>query len=863
MFIAFVLSAVLPLLAASIVYFIVFYRMGLDVSWEIITDRTNTASLLLSVKREAFSRRLEAISSENIVTINLELGLSRAVSGYLEQALVLYQMDSITVWDENGSMFSSVSLPGNVLPLPVYPEYAAENADASTDVEKTSTGDLYLVNSRIIRSGSGKRLGVINARLGISSLCRLISEEMAAPVLFLDSTGRMVSQAGFPAALEFFTDREIQKERTARFAVEGRISGELYLCDFISVRNQDEAIIGWIGSSFHAGSLNGPRNRGAVYLSLILVVILAVCLLVSLGFSKLITRPVRALAGAARKMAEGTYGLTAAIDRNDEIGDLARDFNSLSRSLQVQMTELESTRNYLDNVVNSLPSGLVTVNRQGEITDWNAAAEQLIGMKRSEVFGRKIWDIMPFLHNAKPFLEDVVKNRRSRSLSRENIQPATGDRSSARYIDVSLFPLVRNGITGAVYRFDDVTELERKENQLRQAQKMEMLGNLTSGIAHDFNNILMGIMGTSSLLSLKLSDSPPPGFDEIKKDINSIVKTSERARDLVKQLLSLSRHQEVSLKKINLAEILDSVFKICETSFDRSIVVRASFPKEEAVTAADPVLIEQVVLNICVNAAHAMTIMRPSGSPQGGVLDISLERITADSHFCANHPFCIEGSYWLIRINDNGVGIPPDVMPKIFDPFYTTKTPGQGSGIGLSTAYSIVRHHEGFIDVFSTPGIGTQFCVYLPDRTGTIVDNDKESELPEIYTGRGKILILDDEESVRQVTAAMLSRCGYDPVEVETPFEAAGILENPENEIDLLVLDMSMPDMSGEEAFKFLRARAPGIKVLVASGYRSDPRINTLFTEGAMGFIQKPYSIYDLSKRVHELLNENVIQEGT
>jgi two-component system cell cycle sensor histidine kinase/response regulator CckA len=853
LFMAFSLAAAIPLLAATVIYNAVFYSLGQDVSSEILAEKTQTAMLLFDSKRQALAQRLDSLSRENAVTVNLELGLAPSVASYLGDVARTERIDDITVWDESGGYFSSALNVSDGLPPPTYPQAQAMPMTAVASITAFPDGMLCLFASRTLNSGSGKRLGLLGARIGFPSLCRIISREISVPVIALDASLRVIASSGIPADMSLSLGPAAAAGSLEEAPASGEIGGKRVLLRFRKLAGPDRSAIGWIGTAYPADKLNAPRDRGALSLFIVMFAILGTCALLSVYFSRTITKPVRALAVTVGELARGSYGLTANIDQDDEIGDLAKGFNILSKALVQKVSELEMTRAYLDNVVNSLPSALVAVDRSGLVTQWNQAAAALAGTEKHAAIGRKIWELMPFLREHASLLGEVLESGEPKSGLRENVISGSGG-DSMRYIDVSLFPLAHSGAAGAVYRFDDVTELERKENQLRQAQKMELLGNLTSGIAHDFNNILMGIMGTASLVSLRLQDSGSPDPAELKADIDSILSISERAKDLIKQLMGLSRRQEITFRKTDLNKAIDSAARICKTTFDKSILVSLRCPGGPAPILADPVLIEQVILNLCVNAGHAMTIMRPTGAPMGGKLEISLEAFPADERFCSVHPLAAEGSYWLVRISDTGVGIEPRTLPKIFDPFFTTKTPGQGSGLGLSTAYGIVRQHGGFIDVYSTPGQGSVFCVYLPDRSGEAPDDMEKAEPAMVYPGEGVVMVLDDEAPVRKVASSMLSQCGFEPVAVETLAEAQAALDGLGDKVKALILDMSMPGISGDEAFRALRARAPGLKVLVASGFRNDPRIDAILSEGALGYIQKPFTVYEFSRRLHEIL---------
>jgi PAS domain S-box-containing protein len=699
LFLIIFLSSALPLLASSVIYFTVFYSLNRQVSREILSEKTHIAKLLMDSKLEAFSRKIEALSVENMVTINIELNLPLSLSDYLSRVVDTEDLDDITVWN---TKYEVLAVGSGTIREPHSPSFPDMSQWENHPTVASTDGYFYFQTAKVLTTGTNATLGLISARLGFDSLCASISREVDAPVIALDPKGGVIARAGNEGPFQLGPGPVTTFMR-------GKLDGRELALEFFSVSGPDGKTMAWIGTAYSSEQLNRFRDSGALFLGLILI---------GLYFSMTITRPIQNLARTAKEMSGGTYSLVAEIDQDDEIGDLAKNFNTMSRSLEEKATELESTRSYLDNVVNSLPSSLVAVDREGAVTQWNAAAVSLASRKKEDAIGKKIWDLLPFLHDTERRLQDVIQTRRPTAPAREHISSRDLHGNEMRSLDVSIYPLVHNCVEGAVFRFDDVTELEGKETQLRQAQKMEMIGSLTSGIAHDFNNILTGIMGNASLLSLQLAENRLPPDPEIASEVDSMLKISLRAKDLVKQLLSLSRRQEITLKEIDLSGAIDSAVKICRTSFDKSISVSVSYPAGPAITLADQVLIEQVLLNICINASHAMTIMRPDGHAMGGKLEISLEHFDVNERFCSRNPLAVVGPYWVIKVSDSGVGIPPAALSKIFNPFFTTKPAGQGTGLGLSTAYGIVRQHDGFIDVYSIPGSGTTFSVYLPDRAG-------------------------------------------------------------------------------------------------------------------------------------------------
>ena len=398
-------------------------------------------------------------------------------------------------------------------------------------------------------------------------------------------------------------------------------------------------------------------------------------------------------------------------------------------------------------------------------------------------------------------------------------------------------------------------ELQKKEEQLVQAQKMETVGNLAGGLAHDFNNVLGGIIGTVSLMEYSLNNEKY-SLDSLHRQIATIRNSADRAADMVKQLLSLSKKHDLVMVSIDLNESIKNVMKICLNSFEKSIELKTSYYNEKALIKGDPTQIEQIILNLCVNAAHAMTIMRSKNQIQGGELGVSLTRIKSDKHLCKIYPDAEEIPYWLIKISDTGVGMSKEILSKIFDPFFTTKS--KGTGLGLAMVYNIIQQHKGFIEVYSEPNIGTSFNIFLPvmNIEETSKDNNNKSDVG-LIKGNGLILVVDDEEIMRETIKSILSECGYEVILAENGIEGVKIFNQKSEIINLVILDMAMPKMSGKDAYIEMKKTNPNLKVLMASGYKQDERVQESLNLGVNAFLQKPFAINELSKIVKELTFEN------
>ncbi len=381
-------------------------------------------------------------------------------------------------------------------------------------------------------------------------------------------------------------------------------------------------------------------------------------------------------------------------------------------------------------------------------------------------------------------------------------------------------------------------EKERLQTKLQQAQKLEAIGTLAGGIAHDFNNLLMGIQGRVSLM---LSDSSSPGhhFEHLK----GIEYYVHSAADLTGQLLGFARGGKYEVKTSDLNELIKEQNRMFGRT-NKGITIRGEYEKDLWSVDVDQGQIQQVILNLYVNAAQAM--------PNGGTINIQTERRILDEFY--PKPFEVKpGRYVKISITDTGTGMDEDTIGRIFDPFFTTKEMGRGTGLGLASVYGIIKNHGGFITVYSEKSIGSTFNVYLPASKQKISIEDKPSG--DVLKGKGTVLLVDDEEMIIDVAGQMIQNFGYDVMTAASGKEAVDVYQKNRDRIDMVILDMIMPEMSGEDAYDSLKEIDPEIKVLLSSGYSIDGRAAKILKRGCDGFIQKPFDMKRLSNKIVEVLD--------
>jgi PAS domain S-box-containing protein len=392
----------------------------------------------------------------------------------------------------------------------------------------------------------------------------------------------------------------------------------------------------------------------------------------------------------------------------------------------------------------------------------------------------------------------------------------------------------------------DITERKALENQLQQARRMEAVGRLAGGIAHDFNNLLTIIKGYVEMATNRSVAQP-----ELRSDLQHIEDASERAGTLVRQLLAFSRKQVLKPKILDLNSIVLSLDKLLRRLLAETVEMKTIAGKDVGAVKADPSQIEQVIMNLVVNARDAM--------PSGGRILIETSNVELDDAYAQDHATVRPGRYVMLAVTDTGIGMTSDTVAHIFEPFYTTKESGRGTGLGLSTVYGIVKQSGGYIWVYSEPGKGTTFKVYLPQVEERVeVSSSAETPAPAARDGKETILLVEDEPAVRELTRMVLSKRGYSVLEALNPADAERLAGRHGTEIHLLLTDVVMPGMSGHELAKRLTARHRNLRVLYMSGYTHNVIAEDGTLEEGLSFLQKPFTPQVLAQKVRETLDRPV-----
>ncbi len=504
--------------------------------------------------------------------------------------------------------------------------------------------------------------------------------------------------------------------------------------------------------------------------------------------------------------------------------------------------EAEAQLRLQSSALEAAANAIVITDRNGVIQWANPAFTTFTGYTQAEAVGRPTGELLRSGKHDDAFYRamwdtilagqiwqgEVINRRKDGSLYTE---------------ELTITPLKNQsgGITHFIAVKQDVTQRKALEEQFRQSHKMEAIGQLAGGVAHDFNNMLAVIMGNASLVQMGLSP------EDQQHALQEISRAGERASNLTRQLLTFSRRQVLQARPLDLNDIVSGMVKMLHRIIGEDITLQTKLLADGAPIHADPGMIEQVLLNLSVNARDAML--------NGGELAISLARVHYEPSASLLPPIQ-PGDYIRLSVRDTGSGIAPEHLPKIFDPFYTTKDVGKGTGLGLATVHGIVKQHQGWVKVDTHPGTGTTFHVYLPRLADARQLQTADQEATHVRGGSEMILLVEDEAAVRTLTARVLKRYGYRVLEAANGLEAISIWQNQHGSVDLLLTDIIMPEgLSGRQLADQLRATHPALKIIFTSGYPGEVAGRGLELREGVNFLKKPFAPLSLAKTVRECLD--------
>jgi two-component system, cell cycle sensor histidine kinase and response regulator CckA len=523
----------------------------------------------------------------------------------------------------------------------------------------------------------------------------------------------------------------------------------------------------------------------------------------------------------------------------------AIDAHSVERQhVQRQYYEPDETLRKLWRSVEQMADALIIMDRFGVMEYVNPAFEALTGYSRDEAIGQSFGILRSEQYADEPY-EEMWSTVRAGNVFR-GIVTNRKKNGEISIIEKALTPLQDSAgeITHFISTGRDITERRKLESDLQQAHKMDAIGRLAGGVAHDFNNLLLVISAYAELMLDSLGETDP-----LRRNVAEIMGASRRAADLTRQLLAFGRKQMQSLQILDLNTVIGEITGMLPRLIGEDIELVFAPAKNLGKVKADPTQIEQIVMNLAANARDAM--------PGGGRLSIETARVRVEESYVQRHAIVPPGDYVLLTVTDSGQGIAPEHLAHIFEPFYTTKEAGKGTGLGLATVYGIVKQNGGFVWVYSEPGLGTTFKVYLPQVQGLSCEDPIAMLAEGSARGCETLLLVEDEASVRLASSQFLTRNGYSVLEASNGEEALRVSRAHAGRIDLMITDVVMPKMGGPMLAEWLADERPNMKVLFVSGYAE----NTVLRHGKIDvtthFLQKPFSGKMLARKVREVVEES------
>lgn len=510
------------------------------------------------------------------------------------------------------------------------------------------------------------------------------------------------------------------------------------------------------------------------------------------------------------------------------------------------ITEQEKAKEFARNVLESIDESFVVIDADFRILSANRAYCSQTGRQSAEILGYKCYNISHGLD--RPCFEEgeecPVRYTFQTGSAYTVIHTHNAKNSTPRYVEIKTFPLKNcEGLVLSVIEvINDVTEKRKLEDQLRQAQKMESIGTFAGGIAHDFNNILTAIIGFGEMALMQIAEDEP-----LRRYVQYMREAADRAAHLTKDLLLFSRKQALDRKPVDLNEIIRKVEKFLKRVIGEDITCNTTLSEGPLPVFADAHQLEQILMNLATNARDAM--------PKGGVFTVTTEQTCFDAAFITAHGYGNPGIYTMVTVSDTGKGMDAVTRQRIFEPFFTTKDVGKGTGLGLAVVYGIVKQHEGYINVYSEPGQGSTFRIYLPVIASGAASEKNAPELENSVGGVETILLAEDDALVRQMAVSSLQDFGYTVIVADDGEEAVNKFIKNKDNIQLLLFDLIMPKKTGKEAYDEIKLMKPDIRVLFTSGYAHDIVRQKVALGDDVEIVSKPFSPKDLLKKVRNVLD--------
>jgi two-component system, cell cycle sensor histidine kinase and response regulator CckA len=543
-----------------------------------------------------------------------------------------------------------------------------------------------------------------------------------------------------------------------------------------------------------------------------------------------------------QRLFEGRGGYMWAVSSKlfDSAGNVAGAIESI-RDITLRKKDEELLMHQRAIIEQSL-DGIVMADLDGSIMFANHSAGEMFGLSPAQLEGQNMRSFHTeeqYRAEMAPLMEEM--NTMGRSTGKVGHMRKDGSTFTALE---TLFLLKdhKGDAVAIIAIIRDISEEIKMEGQLRQAQKMEVIGQLAGGVAHDLNNLLAPILGYTEMILQVLPEDDPSYHG-----LFQVITAADRARKLTRQLLAFGSKQVLEVKTVDLSEVVESYDKMIRRTIREDIQIRITKAQSLPGVLVDPAQMGQILMNLALNAQDAM--------PAGGVITIDTAAADIDEAYTAAHQGIAPGTYVRLTVSDTGMGMDRETLEHIFEPFFTTKDRGKGTGLGLATVYGIVTQHKGHVLVYSEPGTGTTFKIYLPMAEGSVEKLSDKVDIGAGKRGRETVVVAEDDEGVRLLTCEILEKHGYRVVSAQELEEFIRLIDSVQGAIDLMITDVIMPNMNGKQLFERVRAGHPEMKVLFMSGYTDDVIAHHGILEQGVNFIQKPYSIQGLTDKVRQVLD--------
>ncbi len=743
----------------------------------------------------------------------------------------------------------------------------------STPVKSRSTGNFLIPYPVPVLDPQGRILGVLSGGISLSRLSEHVvnidvGRGIRGGAIDLRDGGIVMANMNEERIGTAVTgdneavNRMIAGESGGSIEIENR-SGVTSFVAFTKVPNLPWGIMVITPSATALAVINNLTRNVLISSGFVILLAGALGVIMTRG----VTRPLHLLIEATVNIGQGNLVYKAPATARDEIGDLSRSFERMTRNLQETLVSrdtlakeaivrgqaeerLRESEELIRLITDNVPGLISHVDKDMIYRFVNAGYHRWFGLKKEDVVGKKVEELLDpaaFQHSL-PFIQKALSGEEV-TFEGSAILPDGSIKDFANHFVPHV--LADGSVDGYFVLVTDITDIKKAEMSLReteqkllQSQKLESVGRLAGGVAHDFNNLLTTIIGYSDLISTE-----PELNETTRESVQEISKSAERAAALTSQLLAFSRKQILQPQLVNLNDLVADLSNMLRRLIGENIDIITKLDSDLGDIKADPGQVEQVIMNLVVNARDAML--------SGGILTIETQNVRIDESYRQQHPEVVPGAYILLAVSDTGCGIDEETQNQIFEPFYTTKESGKGTGLGLSTVYGIITQSGGFIWVYSEPDKGAVFKIYLPQVSGKGVEQKRLLAKPIPTGGAETILLVEDDESLRKMGSRILNSYGYFVIEAESGAKAVELVaEKDQRRISLLVTDVIMPKMGGKELSETLLREHPEMKVLFVSGYTDNSIVHQGILDEGVSFLQKPFSPQSLAGKVREILDQ-------